>query len=259
MERGLAQPQVTGQVGSLSALTSLQILDLCCVLVTGDISNLSALTSLRKLDLKSTQVTGDIGSLSAMTSLQQLDLKSTQVTGDIGSLSALTSLQKLDLKSTQVTGDIGSLSALTNLQTLDLLNTTVKGDIVSLNALTSLQMLPPCRTQVTGDLSSWFTARSVICITGSVSVQPLARRVTPFAIKQSSAELKARCIATSLCSGTVSRAGSLRRPHPRRSFGRAEVGLRPSTSPSPEWVSLTARSVGARIRELGEQVGLRYW
>ena len=237
----------------------MQLFLFCRTQVTGVIGSLSALTSLQKLDLKSTQVQGEIGSLSAPTNLQTLDLLNTTVKGDIVSLNALTSLQTLYLLNTKVKGDIDSWRARTSLEILDFCCTQVTGDISNLRALTSLQMLLPCRTQVTGDLSSWFTARSVVCITGSVSVQPLVRRETPFAIKKSSAELKARCIATSLCSGTGSRSGSMRRPPPRRSFGRAEVGLRPSTSPSPAWGSRTARSEGARIRELGEQVGLLYW
>ena len=209
--------------------------------------------------LEQPQGMGIVGCLNARTSLQKLDLESTQVTGDISNLRALTSLRMLPPCRTQVTGDIGSLSAPTILQTLDLLNTTVKGDIVSLNALTSLQTFYLLNTKVKGDIGSWSTARSVVCITGSVSVQLLARRETPFAIKKSSAELKARCTATSLCSSTESPSGSRCPPPPKRWSGRAEADPRQSTLPSLELGSRTALCEVARTRDLGEPAGLRCW
>ena len=72
--------------------------------MTGDISSLSALTSLQELILHGALVTGDLSSLNALASLQKLSLHYTQVTGDISSLSALTSLHIIDLSETCITG-----------------------------------------------------------------------------------------------------------------------------------------------------------
>ena len=146
---------LTGDISSLSSLTSLQTLQLSSTSVTGDISSLSSLTSLQTLRLDNTSVTGDISSLSSLTSLQTLLLDITSVTGDISSLSSLTSLKTLQLSSTSVTGDISSLSSLTSLQTLRLDTTSVTGDISSLSSLTSLQTLRLYNTSVTGNISSF--------------------------------------------------------------------------------------------------------
>ena len=64
----------------------------------GDIGSLNALTSLQ-IGLHSTLAQGDIGSLSALTNLQ-IYIHSATVQGDIGSLNALTSLRELDPRST---------------------------------------------------------------------------------------------------------------------------------------------------------------
>ena len=106
--------------------------------LTGDISSLSSLTSLQSLNLNATSVSGDISSLSSLTSLQVLNIFATSVSGDISSLSSLTSLQNLYLNETSVSGDISSLSSLTSLQSLNLNATSVSGDISSFNNLIKL-------------------------------------------------------------------------------------------------------------------------
>ena len=72
--------------------------------MTGDISSLSALASLQELNLLGTQMTGDISRLEALTSLQKLCRRYTQVTDDICSLSALTSMRSIALSGTCITG-----------------------------------------------------------------------------------------------------------------------------------------------------------
>ena len=84
MQLNLRDTQVK-DIGSLSALASLQTLNLYGTQVEGDISNLSALTSLLYLDLRFTLVQGDIGSLSALASLQSSSASPTSHRGGHGS------------------------------------------------------------------------------------------------------------------------------------------------------------------------------
>ena len=105
-------------VSCLSALASLQTLNLYGTQVEGDISNLSALTSLRYLDLRFTQVQADVGCLNSLASLQKRGLLDTQVTGDIGSQGARKVLGMLATPA-MMTGDISRMLALKNLQGLD--------------------------------------------------------------------------------------------------------------------------------------------
>ena len=65
--------------------------------LTGDISSLSSLTSLRTLQLNNTSVSGDISSLSSLTSLQTLTLDNTSVSGDISSFNNMIELQTLKM------------------------------------------------------------------------------------------------------------------------------------------------------------------
>ena len=91
-------------------------------MLTGNISSLSSLTSLQTLQLDNTSVTGNISSLSSLTSLQTLRLDTTSVTGDISSLSSLTSLQTLRLYNTSVTGNISSFNNMIGLTELKMGN-----------------------------------------------------------------------------------------------------------------------------------------
>jgi len=99
----LYNTSVSGDIASLSGLTSLVYLYLFDTLVSGDIANLSGLTSLVYLYLYNTLVSGDIANLSGLTSLTGLYLQGTSVSGDIANLSGLTSLVYLYLYNTSVT------------------------------------------------------------------------------------------------------------------------------------------------------------
>jgi len=81
--------------------------------LTGNLSSLSQLTSLTQLYISYTATTGNLSSLSGLTALTILHLGTTAVAGSINSLSGLTALTHLFLDNTGVTdGVIGTLVAL---------------------------------------------------------------------------------------------------------------------------------------------------
>jgi hypothetical protein len=115
----------------LSALTSLQILDLTGNELSGSIpAGLSALKNLQDLSLSTNSLTGSIPSgLSALTNLQVLDLSLNGLSGGIpSSLSALSKLEALVLGYNHLSGSIpSSLSTLKNLKYLYLSNNELSG------------------------------------------------------------------------------------------------------------------------------------
>ncbi|BAP57428.1 receptor protein kinase-like protein [Thioploca ingrica] len=126
------EKRLVGTLPDLSALTSLQTLDLvgydgwcwdCKNQLGGTLPNLSALTSLKSLDLSYNLFTGNIDPLSLPTSLTSLYLEGNQLEGIISSLPgspSLTNLTSLYLQNNQLKGAIPDFSSFASLEYLDL-------------------------------------------------------------------------------------------------------------------------------------------
>jgi Leucine-rich repeat (LRR) protein len=126
------EKRLVGTLPDLSALTSLQTLDLvgydgwcwdCKNQLEGTLPNLSALTSLTTLNLSYNYFTGNIDLSFLPASLTSLDLQGNQLEGVISSLPSspsLTNLTALYLQNNQLKGTIPSFSAFTSLENLDL-------------------------------------------------------------------------------------------------------------------------------------------
>ena len=82
----------------------------------GDVGSLSSLVNLKVVDLKGTKGTGDMGPLSSLLNLEEAWLNSTAVHGDLAAFSGLTKLRRLNVSSpknedARVTGDKAALEA----------------------------------------------------------------------------------------------------------------------------------------------------
>jgi parallel beta-helix repeat protein len=150
----LSYNQLSGEIPSVSGLTSLVVLLLYNNQLSGNIPSLSGLTSLRDLYLNNNQLTGEIPSLSGLTRLEMLYLYDNQLSGEIPSLSGLTSLVGLGLAINHLSGEIPSLSGLTSLGFLDLSYNHLSGEIPSLSGLTSLWSLYLWNNHLSGEIPS---------------------------------------------------------------------------------------------------------
>jgi len=135
---------LTGNLSSVSGLTSLVTLSLYTNQLTGNLSHVAGLTGLTYLALNSNQLTGDLSPLSGLTSLNYLTLNTNQLIGNISYVSGLTSLNFLYFNTNQLTGNLSSLAGLTALSALFAYG----------NALTYTYTAFPAWSGTTYDLSS---------------------------------------------------------------------------------------------------------
>ena len=107
---------LTGELPNLSALTSLNTLDLNGNSLTGSFPNISALTNLQMFSAWGSQLTGSIPDLSNLSNLLFLNLNNNKLTGSIPNFH--NNLTQLALSGNQLTGTIPDLSSLSLSNTL---------------------------------------------------------------------------------------------------------------------------------------------
>ena len=150
--------EISGSIPNLSALASLEVLDLGNNDLTGSIVSARLPAGLVQLILDTNDLAGALPDLSALASLEELHLQRNGFSGSIVSARLPTGLVDLNLGRNELTGAIPNLSGLTNLEELSLVRNELTGNIPStLNALTSLRRLNLWQNQLAGavpDLSS---------------------------------------------------------------------------------------------------------
>jgi Leucine-rich repeat (LRR) protein len=163
----LADNNLVGTLPDLSALTSLQLLDLRHNHLTGTIVGLNE--NLQKLLVGDNQMfagtLSDRGNnqifssevfpnLSSLTNLQQLGLAKNQLTGSLATLISKlpTHLKIIQLDQNQLTGDIPDFKDFTELEILKLHSNQLSGSIPHFGHLTNLQTLWLSGNQLTGEI-----------------------------------------------------------------------------------------------------------
>ena len=94
-----------GYGGDLSGITGMSLVTFVAnnTSVTGNLSSISAMTTLTNLQLNDTTVTGDVSSLAAMTGMVELRLGSTNVSGNINTaVNAMPNLTQLEYNSVAI-------------------------------------------------------------------------------------------------------------------------------------------------------------
>lgn len=139
-----------GPMPDLSALTSLENLNLGINRLSGPVPELSHHSGLVTLALQDNQLTGSVPDLESLGDLRGLYLDNNELTGVIPDLSALTGLVGLHLSGNQLTGQIPDLRALAELQTLDLGSNQLTGSVPELCSLARLTHVYLDNNQLTG-------------------------------------------------------------------------------------------------------------
>ena len=146
--------EVPGWLGSLTALTTLDLNGNQLTEVPDSLGNLTALTY---LDLRSNQLTevpGSLGNLTALTTLALGGNKLTQMPDSLGNLTALAHLDLNENQLTEMPGWLGNLTALTTLALTRNQLTEVPGSLGNLTALTHLALGGNQLTEVPGSLGN---------------------------------------------------------------------------------------------------------
>eukprot|EP00959_Pyramimonas_sp_CCMP1952_P398456 8348912-Pyramimonas_sp.AAC.1 len=152
-------------LGSLSALTSLDLKDCYCPLDISELAgSLSALASLNLTDFYKVTNAGALGSLSTLTSL---DLTGCQGVTDVQALGSLTALTSLNLCSCSGLewGTQADDERLQHLCTGLTALTSLKLALCDIYHGTESSLLPPCRRPPSSlDLSTWLPGFRTACI-----------------------------------------------------------------------------------------------
>ncbi|GAB9475712.1 hypothetical protein Gpo141_00012797 [Globisporangium polare] len=136
-------------VGYVSSLTSLRVLDLSSIKHVHCFDAIEALTSLQSLDLSQTNV-DDVDALSDLRSLEVLNLRQTRVV-DLAFLESMAkTLRWLDISDTRVQ-NLSPLAQLQNVEYLNLSRNWVQ-DVTPLQSLTGLRTLKLCNSGSLGPL-----------------------------------------------------------------------------------------------------------
>ncbi len=141
---------LSGPIPDLTALTSLENLNLGINRLSGQVPDLSRLSGLVTLALHDNQLTGGVPDLESLGDLRGVYLDNNELTGAIPDLSALTGLAALHLSGNQLTGQIPELRALAELQTLDLGSNQLTGPVPELCSLARLTRVYLDNNQLTG-------------------------------------------------------------------------------------------------------------
>lgn len=132
--------------------------------VTGDISTLSNLTSLTTIYLSNSLVTGDISTLGDLVNLETLNLERSSVTGDITTLSKLKKLKKVYLRETKTYGNASSFAS-ASLTQLYLNGATLNlADFANSSLLQTIEVYSA--TSINGDVALLPNSLSTVLITG---------------------------------------------------------------------------------------------
>ncbi|CAE7213477.1 ERL2, partial [Symbiodinium sp. CCMP2456] len=147
-------PQLSGNLGTLSALADLVLLDLRNTKVTGEINALKNSRKLQRVNLFHTKVYGKLEALSNLVELKELDLSRTGITGRFEILKNFDHMTKIMLAETQTSGQLKELTDLRELSHLDLSKTNTTGAIEDLLGWKHLREVSLRNTGVTGRLSA---------------------------------------------------------------------------------------------------------
>ena len=142
--------KISGEMPSLSAMTSLVEILFHQNLFTGSIPSLNGLTNLATFFCFGNQFTGNIPELNNLPNFITLHCSSNILTGNIPSLSGAPKLVNLFVNGNQLTGLIPSLSNNTNLTRLFCGFNLLTGDIPSFSGLNNFQEFRCEANQLTG-------------------------------------------------------------------------------------------------------------
>ena len=161
----LAANRLTGGIPDLSSLTSLTYLRLSANELSGSIpATLSALNSLQLLEIWDNRLDGNITSGTFPASLETLRLARNGLTGSIPEFSGFTSLTSLDLRENEFSGSIPDLSGLTSLAWLDLGGNDLTGSVIAARLPASLEHLHLDKNELTGSLPDLSALTSLIVL-----------------------------------------------------------------------------------------------
>ena len=177
---GLRELAIAGSyvsdLGPLSTLTGVVVLDLDQSDYFSDLSPLVSMTGLRELYLGNTDGITDLTQVAALTNLTVLNFQEHFSNSDIGPLSALTNLEYLELSANDIS-DLSALSGLTSLTYLGIGDNTLT-DLSALAGLTRLEYLGISSNNTLSDLgplASLTSLRSLDASSNMVSdLTPLA-------------------------------------------------------------------------------------
>ncbi|CAE7198758.1 unnamed protein product [Symbiodinium sp. CCMP2592] len=146
-------PQLSGNLGTLSALADLVQLDLQNTKVTGELNTLKNLRKLQFLNLFHTKVHGKLEALSNLVELVELDLSRTGIRVSVETLKNFDTMTKIMLAETQTSGELKALKNLHKLRHLDLSKTNTTGVLEDLVDSEHLEEVSLRSTKVTGRLT----------------------------------------------------------------------------------------------------------